>query len=73
MSTHFKTAPADLGDWISLAEAARLRGVSRQAISKLVKQGRLDTLNAGGRLLVHRKDVLSYAKRPSGRPKSISK
>ncbi|MBI3043120.1 MAG: helix-turn-helix domain-containing protein [Betaproteobacteria bacterium] len=65
--------PTDLSEWISLAEAARLRGVSRQAMSKLVKQGRLETLNAGGRQLVHRKDVLNFAKKRSGRPKRINK
>jgi len=73
VSTHFKTAPIDLSEWISLAEAARLRGVSRQAMSKLVKQGRLETLNAGGRLLVHRSHVTSFAKKPAGRPASKGK
>lgn len=63
----------DLSEWISLAEAARLRGVSRQAMSKLVKQGRLETLNAGGRLLVHRSHVASFEKKPAGRPKTKTK
>jgi len=45
-------------DWISQADAARLRGVSRQAISKLVQKGRLRTLTIGGHVLVHRDDVL---------------
>lgn len=44
-------------DWISQADAARLRGVSRQAISKLVQKGRLRTLTIGGHVLVHRDDV----------------
>ena len=73
MSTNFKTTPIDLSEWISLAEAARLRGVSRQAISKLVKQGRLKTLNAGGRALVHRENIVSFTKKPPGRPKGASK
>ncbi len=64
MSTN-KTA--DLAEWISLSEAARLRGVSRQAISKLVKQGRLRTLNAGGRPLVYKADVNSFRPLPPGR------
>jgi excisionase family DNA binding protein len=63
----YKITPADLADWISLSEAARLRGVSRQAISKLVKQGRLRTLNAGGRPLVYKADVLSFKRLPVGR------
>ena len=69
MSTHSKTTLADLAEWISIAEAGRLRGVTRQAISKLVKQGRFETLNAAGRLLVHRKDVMDFAAKPAGRPK----
>jgi excisionase family DNA binding protein len=55
-------------DWISQAEAARIRGVSRQAIWKLVKQGRLRSLAIGGRTLVHRADVVEFEPRPPGRP-----
>ncbi|MBI3376663.1 MAG: helix-turn-helix domain-containing protein [Betaproteobacteria bacterium] len=58
-----------MAEWISIAEAARLRDVSRQAMSKLVKHGRFETLNAGGRLLVHRKDVTDFMPNPAGRPK----
>ncbi|MGR8932481.1 MAG: helix-turn-helix domain-containing protein [Gammaproteobacteria bacterium] len=45
-------------EWVSQADAARLRGVSRQAISKLVQKGRLRTLTIGGHVLVHRDDVI---------------
>jgi excisionase family DNA binding protein len=65
VSTH-KTA-SDLTDWITLSQAARLRGVSRQAISKLVKQGRLKTLDAGGRPLVYKPDVSAFKPLPAGR------
>jgi excisionase family DNA binding protein len=58
----------DPRDWISQAEAARLRGVSRQAIALLVKKGRLPTLKIGGRLLVQRKDVEEFKPEPAGRP-----
>lgn len=47
-----------MNDWISQADAARLRGVSRQAVSKLVQKGRLRTLTIGGHVLVRRDDVL---------------
>lgn len=57
----------DLSDWISQAEAARLHGVSRQAISKFVRTGRLRTLNVGGHVLVSRKDVLAFRPMPPGR------
>lgn len=55
-------------EWISQAEAARLRNVTRQAISLLVKKGRLRTLKIGGRLLVRRQEVEAFTPEPAGRP-----
>ncbi|MBW8363399.1 MAG: helix-turn-helix domain-containing protein [Rhizobium sp.] len=69
LSTHFNIQP-NLEEWISQAEAARLRGVSRQAIAKLVVSGRIKTLNIGGRHFVHRSEVLAFEPRQAGRPKS---
>ncbi|MFO0968927.1 MAG: excisionase family DNA-binding protein [Gemmataceae bacterium] len=57
-------------DWISQSEAARLRNVTRQAIAKLVRKGRLRTLVLGGHRLVRKSDVLSYQPGNPGRPKS---
>jgi excisionase family DNA binding protein len=54
---------------MSQAEAAQLRGVSRQAISKLVRKGRLRSVIVGGHTLVSRADVLSFRPRAAGRPK----
>lgn len=67
MSTNSKNAQPDLAKWISLADAARLRGVSRQAMSKLVKIGRFQTINAGGRQLVHKEEVVAYKTMTPGR------
>lgn len=64
MSSHLR----DPNEWISQAEAARLRGVSRQAIALLVKKGRLPVLRIGGRLLVRRKEVEEFTPEPAGRP-----
>jgi excisionase family DNA binding protein len=58
----------DPNEWISQAEAARLRGVSRQAIALLVKKRRLSVLKIGGRLLVRRKEVEEFTPEPAGRP-----
>lgn len=69
-STHFQ-AP-DLNDWVSQAEAARLRKVTRQAIAKLVATGRLETLEVAGRPLVRRSDVLAFEPNPAGRPKNTT-
>jgi hypothetical protein len=71
-STHFQKAPIDLNEWISQAEAARLRNVSRQAIAKLVGNGRLRTLELGGRSFVSRADVLGFEPNPPGRPKGAA-
>ena len=66
-STH-----VDLSDWITQAEAARLRNVTRQAIARLVGNGRLRTLEIGGRLFVNRSDVLTFEPHPPGRPKATN-
>lgn len=70
MSTNFRDGDSDFSDWISQAEAARIHGVSRQAINKLIRTGRLRTFEAGGHTLVSRKEVESFAPRPAGRPKT---
>jgi excisionase family DNA binding protein len=64
LSTHFVN-PAD---WISQAEAARIRGVSRQAIARLVAKGRFKVLNVAGRVLLKRSEVESYKAETPGRP-----
>lgn len=68
MSTNSSESPIEPSDWISQAEAARLRGVSRQAISKLVRKGRLKTLEIGGHVLVSRAEVEQFVPLGAGRP-----
>jgi len=58
----------DAGEWITKAEAARVRGVTRQAIAKLVSKGKLTTLEIAGHTLVKRADVEAYRPEPGGRP-----
>lgn len=70
MSTNFPQEPILPSHWISQAEAAQLRGVSRQAIAKLVRKGRLKSLTVGGHVLVNRADVLAFQPRAAGRPRS---
>jgi len=55
-------------EWVSQAEAARIRGVSRQAIARLVAKGRFRLLKAGGRPLLKRSDVENYKSEMAGRP-----
>jgi excisionase family DNA binding protein len=59
----------DLSSWISQSEAARLRGVTRQAIAKLIKNERLKTLEIGGRTLVSKEEIINFKALSAGRPK----
>jgi excisionase family DNA binding protein len=66
----------DLQKYISQAEAARIRGVSYQAITDLIKRGRLTTAIVAGRPVVLRSEVENFVAQPKlGRPakKTISK
>ncbi len=57
-----------LEDLISFADAARLRGVSRQSITKLVAKGRFNPVSIGGREFLNRMEVESYKPLKAGRP-----
>lgn len=67
MSTK-KPGPPDDGDWVSQAEAARLKGVSRQAIRNLIRRGKLTTRDFGGRTFVSRGEVIGHEPQHPGRP-----
>jgi excisionase family DNA binding protein len=61
--------PGKTEDWISQAEAARIRGVSQQAIKNLIVRGRLRSLTIGGKILVLRSEVEAFVAKPKlGRP-----
>jgi len=72
LSTDFPTENL-IEDLISQAEAARLRGVTRQAIRKLVEVGRLRSYTIGGRNLVLRSEVRQFVPHKPGRPKNPTK
>ena len=57
----------DVSAWISQSEAARLRGVSREAIYNLVKKNRFTTLRIGDKTLINREEVEHYQPHQSGR------
>lgn len=56
----------DTNKWMSKGDAARARGVSRQAIWELVNRGRLTICRFKGRVYVSRAEVMSFARRPRG-------
>lgn len=58
----------DPDEWISQAQAAKIRGISRQAINELVQKGRFDTQEIAGNTLVRREDVENYEPKKGGRP-----
>ena len=70
LSTHFVKSHGEPVEWVSQADAARLRGVTRQAIARLVEKGRFRVLQVGGRLFLDRKDVEQYKPEAPGRPKN---
>jgi predicted DNA-binding protein YlxM (UPF0122 family) len=53
-------------EWILKSEAARLRGVSRQAIWELVRRKRLGTTVFAGRVYLQKSEVMSFKNRPRG-------
>jgi hypothetical protein len=55
-------------DFITQAEAARLRGVSRAAISDPIKRGKLKVFRKFGLPLLSRRAVLKYQPEAGGRP-----
>jgi len=66
-----KTSGSDeeLERYISQAEAARIRGVSKQAIADLIKRGRLSSVAVAGRTVVLRTEVEDFVPKPTvGRP-----
>jgi excisionase family DNA binding protein len=69
MSTHLLKRSVSVEEWVSQAEAARLRGVSRQAIGRLIKKGRFRVLRIAGKVLLKRVDVKAFEPEPAGRPR----
>lgn len=56
-------------DFVTVSEAAKLRGVTRAAIHALVNRGRLRSVDMFGRMLLYRGEVLAFEKEKPG-PKS---
>jgi len=71
MSTDYNGSTLNPDEWISQAEAARIRGVTRQAISRLASRGRIRSITVAGRLLVSRADTTKFEPQTAGRPKRV--
>jgi hypothetical protein len=59
----------DLSELVSIPEAAKMRGVSNQAISKLMQRGRLTTIEISGKKFLLRKEVEAFKPDVGGRPR----
>jgi hypothetical protein len=53
-------------EWVSQVDAAKIRGVTRQAIADLVAKGRFTTLSIGGKTLLKRSEVEHFTPKPPG-------
>jgi len=62
------TMPNKLDEMISQAEAARIRGVTPQAIAHLISTGKLRAVTVAGRRLVFKSEVENFEPSVGGRP-----
>jgi len=53
-------------EFVTLSEAAKIRGVSREAVHALVRRGRLRAVMVFGRLLLFRNEVENFRKNKPG-------
>ena len=60
----------DPEELISQAQAAKIRGVSHQAIVNLVARGKFKTFRIGDKVFLSRAEVEAYEPGTAGRPKS---
>jgi excisionase family DNA binding protein len=61
-----KSKVVDMSEFLTVAEAAELRGVSRAAIHELVQRGRLRSERMLGRVLLYKSEVVSFEKGKPG-------
>jgi excisionase family DNA binding protein len=61
-----KSGMVDMNEFVTVAEAAELRGVSRAAIHELVQRGRLRSERMLGRVLLYRSEVEAFVKEKPG-------
>ncbi len=59
--------------WVSIKNAAKLRGISRQAMTKLVNKDRFKTIIISDVTFVYKKDVEAFKPVNTGRPAKSDK
>jgi hypothetical protein len=68
----FLQVKIDPSELVSQQQAAKMRGVSFQAIQYLIKQGRFTVVEIGERKYLFRKEVEAFEPSPPGRPRKDS-
>jgi excisionase family DNA binding protein len=60
----------EIDELLTTTEAAEIKGWTSRYIVKLIRAGRLDAINKGGRYLIRREDLdkIRPAERSPGRP-----
>jgi len=59
----------DTAELLSVAQAAQARGVTRQAINHLIRQGKLPAVEIAGKRFVRRGDLERFEPDRGGRPR----
>ena len=62
----------DPSELVSQQEAAKIRGVTIQAIYSLIQHGKFNTVEISGRKYLLRKEVEAFVPRRTGRPRKDS-
>lgn len=60
----------EIADLISIAQAAKIRGVTIEAISDLIRRGRLTVVEIADKRFLKRSEVESFRPSKGGRPKA---
>jgi len=61
---------AALKGYLTTAEAAERLGISQSYLCRLIRQGRLEAMRLGGKvLLIRAESVRRFKRRPRGRPR----
>jgi len=63
----------DPDDLLTVAQAAEIRGVTRQAINHLIREGKLPVVEIAGKRFVKRGEVLKFEPDKGGRPSKKKK
>jgi hypothetical protein len=56
-------------DLLSVQQAARVRGLTRQGINYLIKEGKLKTVDIAGHHFIHKDDLAAFKPDKGGRPR----